>query len=311
MSIINGYDLTNKYSIDKFPAQKGNNILFNVNIDKKLVKYIKWNLGDGYKSNKFSVKHIFVKDNLPAEGYVTIKCKIINIYNEIFRIKKKILIVPKVTGFINYNTNFNINNHTKKIKIDAQQLFNELVLGNTFGGDPHCACGGACLDSCPQYEILSTPIKGLYVKSYGLHKLTSQPSIRSIEGQNETCNYLYKNNYLGLHSKYPKIVKTIEVYPNPLNIKIKAYKLNNLNKEYNNYVRNLSINGISQYMIPNYMKIEWNINKIHGNDNQIIVNYNSKNLLFNFQNAGKYKVIIKIFISKCPVVIKTQYININ
>lgn len=295
---IIGRDITGNWSIDKYSLQKGHTAKFSINIKENDIKKIHWKFGDGKESNKYCVTHIFTKTeqnmDLPAEGYVTIKCKVINNNDEVFKTKKTILIVPQLNGIIRYVSNDQINESTCKITILAEVLCEELILGNPFNGNPSYACGGACVDMCPRYEILVGPIKGATISKYGVHTLTAQPMTHSNTNDNDTCISLYKNNYLGEKAKYPQLITKVNIVPKESEIKI----IVNGDKKFK---REIFIEGLANSFMSNDMRIKW---KIYNKQNKeyFIITTKHNHLKYNFDKPGKYKIEAIILILNCPSV---------
>lgn len=295
---IIGRDITGNWSIDKYSLQKGHMAKFLPNMEEHNIKKIHWKLGDSKESNKYCVTHIFTKTNqnieLPAEGYVTIKCKITNNNGEVFKAKKTILIVPQVKGMIQYEGYDQINENTCEVTLLAQPLFEALVLGNPFKGNPSYACGGACVDTCPQYEIIIKPMQGTIVTKYGVQILTVQPMIRSDPHSNDTCISLYKNNHLGKKAKYPQIIAKVNVIPKESEIKIIVNENEKLKRE-------IFICGLADCLISNDMRIKWRILNKQTNE-YFIVTTKQNNLKHKFVNFGKYIIEATILILNCPSV---------
>lgn len=301
MKII-GYDVTGGWNIDEYSPQTGHVIRFVPDIDECKIRNIEWNLKtdisdrnvlNGEIFNTYSVETIFKVNGYPGQGYVFVKCKITLLNDKKLCSKIKILIVPVISCSIQIAEREPITNCTKEIKLQAEVICQQLQLGNPFNGNPLYACGGACLDTCPEYEVLVTPLEGTIIKSYGKHIISGQESIRGSTGANADCVPLYQNNYLGKHSKYPPLTSTICIVPNP----------NELNIVYEQQKEKLSIDGLSSYMFKNGY-FAW---KIEGE--KIITK--TKKLDYKFRDYKKYEVIVSIHIPCCETITISTIVDIR
>jgi hypothetical protein len=316
---IQCYDVTKNYSLDEYSPQKGDTVRFKTNLKDKDIKEILWTMcsdNNEYTYDQHCISHIFTKtyqntgpgvtseneySEVPGEGYVTVKCTVKTIDNHILTNEKTLLIVPQINCEFMFEEWSKIDSNTRYIDLQGGIMCENLNLGNPFNGNPEYSCGGACFEECPRYEIIIPDnISTTRIWKYGKHKIFAHPELYGPPEAHELCIPLYQNNHLGQNSKYPPSIAKICIVPREeeLEIKLSKYRCNKT------FERVISIDGLSQFMMPCKFKIKWTIKTIK--NNKVIkkrCNVGSNiSVIYNFCKEGEYDIKAKIIFPCCDIV---------
>ncbi len=300
---IFGYDVTGGWSLQKYSPQKGHKVRLWTNLKDKHIEQITWTIYQTRNVVNYdglhSIYHVFQKnwqgDLFDAEGWVKVKCTVKMREQELVA-ERDFLVVPEIKCAIQLEQWPLISSDTHFIDVEAQILCAAIELGMPFEDNEEYSCGGACIDQCPQYEIIASPIQGCHITQYGRHKVTAKIDIRGSSDGNTTCVSLYRENHLGENARYPSLKTRFCIFPreNELKIIVGAKQ---------NRKRRLVLQGLSEYMLPKSASITWKITR-QGGRRKTIVKYGTGKLNHTFR-LGTYKIVAEVRIcdevtrSKC------------
>jgi len=286
MKII-AYNKTKSYNLDKYSAQSGDTVQLKTNVPSHKIKKITWYLSNGVTSHKKTVDHVFKSNhNLPGEGYFTVKVKLIDNFNKVHWICRRLFIATPIDCRIFFQKH-QITDETISFDLLGEVQCAQLVLGNPLeGARADYACGGACQDSCPQFNILVEQLQGTHITEYGRHRITTNAGVDG-QGSNDTCIELYKDNILSTAARYPPIVADICVVPENLELVVASDK------------KSVTIQGLSMHMFPKRGQIHWKL--VHNGETIHRASGASKTLLWRFDKPiEEYVIKVRICIPKCP-----------
>ena len=309
---ILGYDVTGSWSLQEYSPQKGHTVRLYTSLPASNIIDIKWTINQTrnvvtYEENV--IHHVFQKEwqglLVDGEGWVQVSCRLRyrnrNDSTEMELVATRdFLVVPEIKCEIQLEQWPTISSDTRFIDLDAYLLCSALGMGSPFDlfgptdqelvehndDNQEYACGGACLDSCPRYEVIATPIKGKRVRNYGRHTVSCNVKLRgessfleANKDPNENCVALYRNNYLGKNAIYPPIIKTFSVFPreSELRIVVLAKKKSK---------RLLELQGLSKHMAAKNVTTTWKFKGVTVQDEKLkkkVVKQNSG------RNSGQIK----------------------
>ncbi len=299
------YDVTGGWNADKYSIQKGHTVKLSTTISCHDIKHITWDLDNGDTSHDTIVYHVFQKeivgsdDRVDGEGYVTVKCKVITCSGKIYRAAKKLLIVPVVECELVFEQ-YEIGNLTKCIDLVGAAVCGEVDIGNPFCGDPNYVCGGACIDSCPRYEVVVGELEGTYICQYGKHRICAPVNL--FVGDRK-CIPLYADDVFGMCGKYPPVVADVCIVPINTTILVNNFHDKPL-------LRTLTVDGVARKMLPRYVKFQWEITEI-ATGKTIITRTRTKSRKWVFEEAGEHDIRVTIAIPCCEHVIVEANVIVN
>ena len=297
---IKGYDITGKWSIDKYSIQKGDFVRFYVDIKDDYK--IKWKFSDGTSSKEKIPEHMFcLKDydvklegsrtdnklsDIPCESYVWVKAKIY-LKNKIIRLKRKLLVIPKINGEIRVVTEQVDDNGTVLTIIKGA-----VIMYPPAKPTPFQKCKE--LIYIPEVEIKCADVKESYkLVKYGSYKFSTMCMV-AYPNSSGAINY-FKYNYPEKYGKRPHLVTKYIYIPENISLSSIQYPVDtNIT---------LELVNISQDMLPKKSLIKWHID---GN------NYCNKKtkLCYKFKKSKIYDIVVIVFIPNCPPIIIEQSINV-
>jgi hypothetical protein len=301
---IKGYDITCKWSIDKYSIQKGDFVRFYIKIHSQNDYKIKWKFSDGSCSEEKTPEHLFClkHSNVPCEGFVWVKAKIY-FKDETIKLKRKLLIIPKILGEIRA-VPVQVYENEKVITI----LKGVIIMYPPQNPTPFQKCNKSatermvkskanCMNELiyiPEVEIKCTNVRESYkLINYGNYKFSSTCMINYLNSEG-AINY-FKCNYPEKYGKRPKL-KTNYIYI-PENVSLSSIQ----------YILDTKINleliNISQDLLPEGTIIEWRIDNDKFFTTEII-------FCHKFKKSGIHSVFVVILIPECPPIIIDQAVNV-
>jgi hypothetical protein len=328
---IYGYDVTGGWSLQKYSPQKGHTICLWTSLkDNDDIEHITWTIHQTrnvvtYEGIHVIPHHVFQKEWQgelhDAEGEVKVTCTVkLQGQQEVVVVQREFFVVPEVKCAIQLEQRPPISSDTRFINLEGYPLCAAITLGMPFEDNEEYACGGACLEQCPEYEIICSPLQGCRVTHYGKHKVTAQVGIRSslffginestennepiTNNNNDSCVSLYRDNHLGKVARYPPLKACFCIFPREEELKIIVTG----KKEFQRY---LVLEGLSKYMLPHNSTITWRITrKTEGRKRKStkVVKQNNHPVFHNFKCHGIYKIIAEVRICGCDEVTHSKSI---
>ena len=303
---IKAFDKTGGWNLDAYSAQKGHLICFESSFPVSCIDKIVWKFRDDQEkvATESNPSHIFVKkledgSFVPGEGCVTVELYLTTKNNRCYSAKREILIVPVVNCQLQFQ-DYQIGCETKFITIVGHPLCAVTIIGNPFENDsePGYACGGACLESCPQYETYAGPLIGNKIFTYGYHCIKAYVWIGSRPNENQNCTSLYANNFLGKNAKYPPLERCFCIEPR--NLAINVQKCGS-----SRWFKKFVIYNFSQHMLPSDGLITWKIANENGKLFWTEKN-RCKTLCYEFRRLDSYCIEASIYFSNLcePKIVK-------
>jgi hypothetical protein len=296
---IQGFDITGNWSITRYSIQKGDIVKFWIEHNQCKIQKIRWKFCDGLVSKELDPSHIFRQlDSITAcEGDVWVSAKITfqcdkkcDRCNKVIRVKKRLLIIPRLRGDIQATTPVTTEN-MHSINLVANPLMEAPQVSTPFMKNPDTQI------FIPESEIKCTDVIGTNITKYGVHTLGTTCTIiyKKIPFNMKSIEY-FKDNYPNNYGRFQPIMKKYMVYPINVSLSTLDYNVNT------DVV--LKLNNVSKYMLPDTALIQWNI------DGNITVKYGSITLPYHFSQTGMYHVQVQILIPYCDAVIFDQDINV-
>lgn len=268
MLCILAYDQTGGWNLDQYDAQKGHTICFRTNIADCQIEKIVWTFSDNAAppSTDKCACVVLRRDSgvgEPGEGFVTVSVAVTTM-GQCRCARRTVLVVPEVKCQLEFDDNYLIGCNTRCIDVKVTGLCEALALGNPFpsSGIDGYACGGACLDECPRYELLMTPASGTKIYHYGRHCARSDVSIRGDIDQ-ELCAPLYEKNFLGLHARYPPAETCFCIVPRNLEMRVESSTQQHQQQQ-RRWHKRFVIDNLSEHMLPDCARIKWRISNESG-----------------------------------------------
>ncbi len=294
---INAFDKTGGWNLNDYSPQKGHEICFHTNFATCTIEKIAWTFSDepDVVVTDLNPCHIFTKEDesgerIPGEGHVTVKAFVTTTDGECYCSYRKLLIVPVIDCQLVFE-DYHIGCDTKCITIIGSGLCAELTIGNPFPDDSvqGYACGGACTDTCPNYEVVMGPLIGNNIWTYGRHCITACVGIKSKLSANKDCSPLYANNFLGKHAKYPPVERCFCIEPRNLSMQVFGG---------DRWFKKFIICNFSQHMLPEDGSVSWRIYNEKGKTYWKEIN-RCKTLCYEFRCLDYYCIEATIRYSKC------------
>lgn len=286
---IKAFDKTGGWDLDLYSAQKGHEICFKSNFDTSVIEKIVWKFTAGQEVNvteDLNPSLVFRKKQadgsfVPGEGIVIVELFVTTKSQHFFCAKREILIVPVVDCQLMFE-DYEIGCDTKFVTIVGHPLCAATIFGNPFDAVQGYSCGGACKESCPQYETLVGPLIGNKIFNYGRHCIKACVSIRSQPNENQDCISLYANNFLGQNAKYPPLEHCFLIEPRNLKIAVENFCGNR-------WLKKFVILNFSQNMLPSDGSVTW---KITDNKKKLIWKQKNrcKTLCYEFRRLDIFKI---------------------
>lgn len=347
-----GFDVTGGWSLQQYSPQKGHIVRLQTSLNSREmqeVKSVSWTIYQTRNVVTYEdtpiVLHKFQKkwpifgsegdeELLDAEGWVKVSCHVLFSSGAMEEVSREFLVVPEIKCQIELEQWPPITSDTHAIDIKGYILCSALEMGNPFDDNVAYACGGACIETCPRYEVVATPIEGLHITRYGKHKAISNVLLRGEflpwinEDPNSSCVSLYRNNELGANAKYLPLVKRFCILPRQEELRIVIAPTHNGGKDKNIH---LLIDGLSRHMLPSKKRefkgaqgakrlcplggseVVWTISRRDQNksrDKQKIIRHDKVDLKHCFaQNSGGggiYKIKATISICGCDERVSTK-----
>jgi len=302
---ISAFDITNGWSADQYSLQKGSTVRLSVNVCESKVESIEWRFGNTANANsqEFSPKLVFVTDNnVPGEGYVNVSVFVtLRKPERKLNAARSLLLVPR----IDCETLYQKPCHTcqsRYVDLVGVVLCEALALGDPFGGPEDFACGGACLQDCPRYEVRIDPLSPTRVGEYGMCCVSANKYLYGPDGANDTCIDLYKEDLLGRNSRYPPVQASVCVMPWDACVRIDRRA---------GFQRRIHLGAVSQYLMPETAHVEWEIRDI--DSNKLLWTQDTGpciGLLYDFCRAGRFLITAEISVPCCDTVSTSAHLCI-
>ena len=223
---IEACDATGGWNLNQYSPQQGHTICFKTNLCDADIEKIIWTFSDktAEPSTEKRMCRVFTKEisgvRVPCEGVVTVFVAVTK-NNKCVTACRKILLVPVVNCQLEFCDDYHIKGDTQCIKANVQGLCEALSVGNPIDGVDGYACGGACLDRCPEYEIRMNPPHETCIFSYGRHCSWAEVGICQVLCEPPpVCVPLYANNFLGEHARYPPAKVCFCIVPRNLTLQV-------------------------------------------------------------------------------------------
>jgi hypothetical protein len=312
-------DRTGGWNLDDYSPQKGHTLGFETNLCDEQIEKIVWTFDTGNgtldTSTEKRVCRVFTKlvDGvaLPGEGFVSVFVAVTTTSNHCLCARREILIVPAVKCELVFEDDYHIEGDTQCVQVTVNGLCEALRIGNPFQGVEGYACGGACVDRCPEYELRMTLPHETRLFSYGKHCVCAEVGIcESRERQSlpppPVCVPLYANNFLGEHARYPPVHTCFCIVPRNLTLQV-------FHTPGQRWHKRFFIHNLSQHMLKETDggSVEWRIFDQRGKTYWREVNQ-CATLCYEFRQLGYYCVEATIHIGKaCKPATTRVYLRLD